>query len=65
MYIGEISSGKLSIVNVVIGEKIFFIGIEVIIIKVCRVRYFEELIFVIWDEDDEDYKDWIFFDNII
>lgn len=65
MYIGETSSGKSSIVNAVIGEKILPTAIEATTTKVCRVRHSEELIFATWDEDDEDNKDWIPFDNTI
>lgn len=38
--LGEISFGKLSIINLIFGEKILFIGIGVFILRVCRVKYF-------------------------
>lgn len=61
VYIGEISSGKFIIVNVIIGEKILFIGIEVIIIRVCRVKYFKELKILICSGIDKEYKYMILF----
>lgn len=65
VFAGETSSGKSSIVNAVIGEKILPTGITATTTKVCRVRHSEELIFATCDEDDADYNDWIPFDNTI
>lgn len=61
VYIGEMSSGKFSIINVIIGEKILFIGILVIIIRVCRVKYFEELKIEICYENGKEYREYILF----
>lgn len=58
-YIGEMSSGKLSIINVIFGRKILFIGILLIIIRVCRIRNFEKLMIFVWDKNDEEVRDFI------
>lgn len=64
MGIGETSSGKSSIVNAIIGEKILPTGITAMTTRMCRVRQSEELIFAICDENDTE-KVWIPFDNTI
>lgn len=53
------SSGKLSIINGILGEKVLFIGILVIIIRVCRIRNFEELVILVWDKNDKEDLEWI------
>lgn len=63
VYVGEKSSGKSSIINAIIGEKILPTGIRATTTKVCRVKHSEELIIATCDENDKDYKDWISFDN--
>lgn len=48
VYIGDMSSGKFKIINEIIGEKILFIGVRVIIMRVCRVKYFKEMKILIY-----------------
>lgn len=47
------SSGKLSIINGVFNEKILLCGLCVIIRRICRIKYFKELVILIWDVDDK------------
>lgn len=55
------SSGKFIIVNVIIGEKILFINVKVLIIRVCRVKYFKELKILICSGNDKECKYMIIF----
>lgn len=58
--IGEISFGKLSIINLFFGYKILLFDIEVFMLRVCRVKYFEKLIIIICNEKDEELKSMMF-----
>lgn len=59
---GETSSGKSSIVNAIIEEKILPTGIEATTTRVCRVKYSKELKIATCDENDK-YIEHISFQN--
>lgn len=63
VYIGETSSGKSSIVNAIIGEKILPTGIMATTTRVCRVKYSDELKIATCDKNEVDYNDCISFNN--
>lgn len=63
VYIGETSSGKSSIINAIIGEKILPTGILATTTRVCRVKYSEELKIEICYENGKEYREHISFQN--
>lgn len=46
------SSGKLSIINGVFNKKMLLCGVCVIIIRICWIKYFKELVILIWNVND-------------
>lgn len=58
VYIGETSSGKSSIINAIIGEKILPTGIMATPTRVCRVRYSKELNISLIDDSNKIYKEY-------
>lgn len=55
-YTGETSSGKSTIVNAIIGEKILPTGIEATTTRVCRVKYSKELKISTCRGNDKEYR---------
>lgn len=61
--LGEISFGKLSIINLIVGEKIFLIGIIVLMLRVCRIRYLEYMMILICNKNEMEFKYMIFIER--
>lgn len=59
---GETSSGKSSIINLILGEKILPSGITASTSRVCRVKYFKRCMISTRDNKDEELEN-MSFDN--
>lgn len=59
---GETSSGKSSIINLILGEKILPSGITASTSRVCRVKYFKHCMISTRDNKDEELEN-MSFDN--
>lgn len=63
-FIGETSSGKSSIVNEILGEKVLPTDISATTTRVCRIRYSEKLVVSVRDKNDKEDLERIPFSNI-
>lgn len=57
---GETSSGKSSIINLILGEKILPTGIKASTSRVCRVKYCERCMISTRDINDEELENMSF-----
>lgn len=54
--LGETSSGKSSIINLIVGEKILPTGITASTSRVCRIRYSEHMMISTCNKDETELK---------
>lgn len=60
---GETSSGKSSIINLIVGEKILPTGITASTSRVCRIRYSEQMMISTCNKDETELKSMAFTDR--
>ena len=61
--LGETSSGKSTIINKLIGEKILPTGVAATTSRVCRIRFSKTLSVSIKDADEKEIGKWTFKDK--